>query len=548
MITEDINSLSREALVNIIKNLKKKYELEDVHILSAQIDHEDLLEAASDIIFVVDKDGNLIYRNSAWKTYFQPKGDEEIPMGRHYVNYLPMVEKERGASVFDSVIQEGFGIKEELMKTYDEKGMPLYFIISLSPIRDNNGRIMGLVGIMKNITERYLMEKRLKESSKNLEERIKEYIRQSEELKGLRDLNEEIINSAPIGIFILDPSGVVLSENPSLKTIMGRKPDETIAGENLFKHGGVSESILGELFEKCKNSKRTVKYVNASYVPIVGDRTLILNITMSPLMDENGIIKSIIVMVDDNTEQARVTDRMNRAERLSAIGFLASGIASELKIYINKMMMDLNFVENNVVENNPAYQYIQYLKDELDSIKNITEQLISLSSGTQREQKEICEINKAITMHPVDVMINRLRNDGFEISISLSDSNPTVFAAPSQIQQLFIQFLENAEEAMPDKGRIDISTDLIETENGKFSIFTVSDFGIGIPEENIQKIFQPFFTTKGKKATGLGLMITTTIVENMRGTMAVKSSPGEGTTVRIAIPSAEQQVQGKIEQ
>jgi len=333
----------------------------------------------------------------------------------------------------------------------------------------------------------------------------------------------------------MDPTGIMLSENPALKRIMGRKPDETIVGVNLLNHIGFKQAGFDKLFDEGIRTKKPMRINNANYVPYVGGIDLIINVTMDPILDKHGNVEKVIIMVEDNTEQAKMIQRTSKAERLSSLGFLASGVALELRNNLVQMAMDLNFVGNQVDKNSPAAEYVDSLKEELDGIKNISEQLLSLSI-TDEADKEICELGKMINNHPIDLMINRLRNDGFNVNVELPAEDPKVRASSNQIQQIIIQTLENAAEAMPDKGRIDLTVEPINTEKGKFVFLTITDHGMGISDENLKRIFQPFFTTKGKKATGLGLMIVSTIVENLGGSIGIKSRPGEGTSIKIALP------------
>ncbi len=220
---------------------------------------------------------------------------------------------------------------------------------------------------------------------------------------------------------------------------------------------------------------------------------------------------------------------------MSALGLLASGVASELKGHINKMVMDLNFVDTNVEEHSPAVEYVDSLKKELERIKTISEQLLALTIIDERD-KDACELNKIVTGHPIDVFTNRLKNEGVDVVINLSDESPEVVATPNQIQQLLIQFLENAEDAIEPDGRIEITVESVNTNNCLYAVLTITDNGMGIPEENMKKIFQPFFTTKGKKGTGLGLMIAMSIISNLGGTIGVKTEPGIGTSIRVVLP------------
>ncbi len=529
---KNLEDYSKEELIGEVGELREKIKRDCGPAGYNHIDFKTLLEATSDVVFVLDTDQNMIYRNSAWYDFFPRKEEEN---GKFYRNYIPENDIERTDFIFSSVLKEGKVYKNEIMKNITRGGDFIYFSISFSPIKDENEKIVGLVGIMKNITESFLTQKQLKESKKILEEKAVEQIKQSEEIKELRDLNDEIINNAPIGIFMMDPSGVMLSENAALRQMMGRGPDESIVGYNLMDYPEFKESGFGNLFEKCKREKKTVRANNKRYMPISGKREIIINITMDPIVNPSGIAEKVIVMVDDNTEQAEITERFQTAEKFSAIGLLASGVASELKDPINKMVMDLNFVYNNVGEDNPSREYLDAMKIALKKIKNMGEQLLSLSRPDEGD-KENVDINKLLTTHPFDVVYNRMKDDGFEVAISTTDANPSVKATPSQLRQIFSEIIENAEEAMPDKGKLTILTENISTDAGPFVIITISDTGIGMPEANMKRIFNPFFTTKGNEATGLGLLTASNVVENLGGFIGVKSLPGEGTSFRIMLP------------
>ncbi len=534
----NLNKCSKEELIQIITDLQLKNQIGTGQVDNQKIpiDYHSLVEASSDLIFVLDKEGNLIYINSSWNDFFHPSGDK--PIDGHYTKSIPSIEHERAAFVFDEIIHKGKTFENEMIKTHNQKGNKVYLTASLSPIRSDTGEIIGLVGIMKNITEKHLAEKKAKEYSRILEIKVKEQLKQQQELKNLRDFNEDIINHAPIGIFVMDPSGIVLSENLALKQIMGHREGDTMVGVNILNEPLFTESEFGKLYESCRAEKKTGQAFNIPYRAITSGRDIIINATVVPVMDSSNTIERIIFMVEDHTEQSIITNRVYEAEKLSALGILASGVASELKACINKMVMDLNFVDNNLEDGSPVSGYIDSLHHEVGRIKNITEQLVSLSTADE-EDKDICDLNKVLSSHQVDMMLKRLRSEGFDITVEAAQEPAPIRANQNQLQQLLIQFIENAEEAMPEKGSISITVQAAQAANGKFAILTITDTGIGIPEENLQKIFQPFFTTKGKQATGLGLMITSAIVQNLGGTIGLKSAPGMGTSFRIVLPIAE---------
>jgi two-component system sporulation sensor kinase A len=532
MKKKDLQKLSKEKLIDIIIGRADKGE---DPLVKLDLDFQSILEAASDIIFVIDRDGTLIYRNSVLEDLAISYTGKVL--GHHFTEYIPEPEKERARHVFDSVINDGVAFQNELIKTHDEKGNIFYFIINFSPIRSEGGDIQGLLGVIRNITESYLSEKKLKESSRIMNEKVQEQIRQSEELRKLRDLNEQIITRSPFGILTLDPSGIIIQENPAMRRILGLKEGETRIGLNLLEVEGIKKGGFDVLFGQCIREKRTMAVNGAPYTPISGDRELIFNVTLDPIHNNKGIITRIIVIIEDITEQTLMMKRSQYHEKLSSIGLLAAGVAWELKAPINEMIMDLNFLEKNIKKSNPAAGYVESLKNGIARVRNISEQLLSLS-GADQEEAEITTIHSILANHPLDVMLARLTKDGFHINVDFSDKIISVKAAANQLRQIFYQLIQNAADAMPDKGRIDISITSVISGGKEYASIKIEDSGIGISPERLKKIFNPFFTTKGEESTGLGLLIVMTITEILGGTIGVKSVPGKGTAFNVCLPLA----------
>jgi PAS domain S-box-containing protein len=536
MDAKELKSLTKEELINKLMECHEKSE-NQTRMLDLGIYYKYLAESASDVIFILDISGNFLFMNEAGERLSKHPRDKAI--GMHYTEYIAEIELDRAKHVFDAVLKDGKVFHNEKIKTYDRDGNTIYLLANFSPIRFEGGNIIGLLAILRDITEMHLMEKKLKENTRSLEERMKEKLQQTEEMKRLKTLNDEIIDKAPIGIFTMDPNGTMLSDNPALKEIMGHKPDETKIGVNFSEYSGFVESGLQGLLDEAVLRKQPVKQNNITYIPLSRDRKLNLNVRMNPLFDNKMNVKSVLVMVEDITEQMKITSKMQRAEKLSAMGLLANGVALELKVPLNLMTLDLNFIDKNINENSPMADYVKSLKGELERIKKITDQLLNLSKPVE-EAKEVFEIHKVITSHPIQATLNRLQKNGYKVTTSYTEESPRIKAMHNQLVQVLLHLISNAEDAMPDKGEIRISVDS-ETSNGiTFASITVEDTGIGIPEENLRNIFQPFFSTKGKKSSGLGLMVTYSIVENHGGTIGIKSAPGEGTSVRILIPVVEE--------
>lgn len=534
MDTKTLQTLSKEELIKIVEELQLQIALQSKGIPNMEVDYKHLVDAASDCIFVLDENGNVVYFNSAWKE-LAPYNIEEV-IGMHYSNIVSPSEIERASDAFSAVMSGKKEFHNEKFKTVDPNNNVIYFIANFTPVKSPEGKIIGILGILRKITEIHLLEKKLKDNSRRLEEKVKEQIEQAEELKRLKALNDEIINNAPIGIFTMDPTGIILSENNAIKEIIGFEQDKSITGINFTELPGFIKSEFQKTIDEVILYKKNRILKNMTFRPQASpDDERTLNLRFIPIFDNEKRVKSVMVMAEDVTEAAKIGRRMHRAEQLSAMGILAAGVAYEMKLPINLMTVDLNFIENNINETSPMRDYVKSMKDELIRMKSISEHLLNLSKPEETEL-EVFEIHKLITTHPIQIMLNRMQKNGYSITTQYPENGIKIKGIKNQLVQVLMHIITNAEEAMPDGGELRIAVESVQNSNGKFGVITIEDTGIGISQENIKKVFQPFFTTKGDKSTGLGLMVSYSIIENHGGILGIKSKPGEGTSIRIALP------------
>ncbi|HDP81161.1 MAG TPA: PAS domain S-box protein [Spirochaetes bacterium] len=534
--TRTLRSLSKDELIKLISDLQLRIALEDRGIPNLEVDYKYLLESASDVIFVLDNNGNLVYQNAAWQNLLPFKREDAL--GMHYSLSIPAIELDRASTIFEAVIKGEKEIRNERFKTLDKFGNEIYLSANLSPIRSGSGTPLGLIGILRNVTDMHLMEKKLRENSRRLEEKIKEQISQAEELRQLTALNEDIIANAPIGIFTMDPTGIILSENPAFKAIVGADSATTGIGADVTRLPGFRGEEFGRILDDVMLKGRPHKLKNISYTPTgAPDDGKTLNLTLTPILDGEKKVKSILVMVEDVSEAARIGKRIHRAEQLSSMGLLAAGVAYELKMPLNLMTMDLGFIENNISEDSPMRDYLKSMKDELARVKQIIQQLLNLSRPPE-EEKEVFEIHKLVTSHPIQIVLNRMQKNGYSVITGYPEISVSVKGIKNQLTQVLLHIIANAEDAMPDGGELKITVDSTEHHGQTYATITLEDTGMGISPENINKVCRPFFTTKGDKSTGLGMMVSSSIIENHGGSIGIKSTPGEGTSIRIILPAA----------
>jgi len=226
---------------------------------------------------------------------------------------------------------------------------------------------------------------------------------------------------------------------------------------------------------------------------------------------------------------SRAYERNLQAERLATIGKGAAHIAHEIK---NPLMLIGGFskqVLESLEPENPNRKKLQIVTDEIRRLESLLVDVSDFARMTQ-PQKSIQNIND-VALDVYNLMSGELQKQGIEFTKSLRPDIPSSSFDPRQLKQILINLAKNAVEAMPHGGKLDIATDM----EGKTIKIRVTDTGKGIPGENLQDIFNPFFTTK-PKGTGLGLAISRKIIEDHGGSVEIKSKVGEGTTCIVNLP------------
>lgn len=252
--------------------------------------------------------------------------------------------------------------------------------------------------------------------------------------------------------------------------------------------------------------------------------------TIVPLLNEQGKPYQYVSFRIDITERKKTEDLIRRADKVAAIEQMASAIAHEIRNPLAAISWSVQALESKSAED---VERIGLISSELQRIDSIVEQFLLLA----KPQIVSFQHNDITIVLGMAVSLMRIHAGKKNIRIVTEFENdiPIVWCERNQIEQVFINILKNAIEAMPDGG--DIHVQLVkDTEKGV--IIRVSDEGVGIPNEQIANIGNPFYTTK-EKGTGLGLMVSDKIVQAHQGTLSIRSELNKGTIVEITLPAAD---------
>jgi two-component system NtrC family sensor kinase len=236
-------------------------------------------------------------------------------------------------------------------------------------------------------------------------------------------------------------------------------------------------------------------------------------------------------------ERRRIEQILFDSEKLAATGRLAASIAHEINNPLKAIKNSLYLLSSKIAPDNPNYKFLEIATKETDRVSRILRQML----GFYRPPKmEPTDINRLVE-DAEGLVEKHLRQNRVRLENDLDPRVPPVVASADQLKQVLLNMLLNAQQAMPEGGNIYLSTRVAHGADQEFLLtdsvhIVIRDTGKGIPEEILPHIFEPFFSTKDEKGTGLGLWVSYGIVQNHGGSIRVRSREGRGTTFSIALP------------
>ena len=355
------------------------------------------------------------------------------------------------------------------------------------------------------------------------------------ELKLLKEFNESIIESINVGLLAVDLEGRVTRMNSALEHILGLARDQAIGKrvEELF-----SEDFADTLRQVLGNDRwrlREIRNIYKIHTATRAGQTLVLNIAIAPLQDPQEQTGALVV-VEDVTSRIRLEEQLQQREKLSSIGLLAAGVAHEVNTPLTGVSSYTQMLLGMLPEADPKHALLQKVRRQAERATNIVNNLLNFSrTGGATEFAEV-DIHRVLD-DTLQLLEPQLRSNQIEIVRAYPKDQQLVFGNSGKLQQIFTNLLLNARDAIPNGGNIRISTTNGDNDS---LIIEIADSGIGIAPENVAKIYDPFYTTKGVgRGTGLGLAVSYGIVQEHSGHISVESIPGRGTTFRITLPTSD---------
>lgn len=404
-----------------------------------------------------------------------------------------------------------------------------------SPIRDGKDEIVGVVLVFSDQTE----------------ERKAQYA-----LQEAKEFAESIVATIREPLIVLDAQLRVISVNHCFCQSF-QVEEEEAAGRQIYDLGNRQWDIprLRELLEYILPQNTSFSDFKVEHhFEHIGKRIMLLNARR--IYHEANKTRMILLSIEDITERSRLEEQYRQAQKLEAVGLLSGGVAHDFNNLLTVILGYGEVILQRLHKDDPLRQDINRILNACHQGASLTHQLLAFSRK-QTLQPEVIELNRLVDNQ--QKLLRRLIGENIDFITTLADDLGRVKADVGQIEQVIMNLVVNARDAMPEGGKLVIETANVEldreyskghisVEPGKYVMLAITDTGVGMDKETQMKIFEPFFTTKEMgRGTGLGLSTVYGIVKQSGGHIWVYSEPDKGTTFKIYLPRTEDAPTARVE-
>jgi two-component system, sporulation sensor kinase E len=485
------SNICNKHYMSIFRNITEKDIIEKKLKKSEQIFSE-LFDQTMDAIVFWDDNGVIFRVNDSACKIFESKREHLV--GRHISTYVYKKDKNFEAIV-DAFKQKG-EVRDELLYYMPNEQVKLLEFTARRHSRQGYN-----ITIFRNISERWRIEKELRKS----EEKFRKIFEGS--LDGMILWNK-------LGFADINEIGSKILELPKEK-LLSLTVDQIL--KVIPENNGKLSDHIGAVMQNGQDK---------TIVPIAFEAGKIKYIEF--LTRKNLYSNLHLTIFRDITEHLELQEQIRKSDTLNVVGELAAGIAHEIRNPMTAMKGFIQLLQDSVKEDFSTY--FNVITSELKRIENIITEFLVLAKP---QALKYCKQNvNGIMQETLELLTAQALLDNIQFHSFFKEEEFLIYCEGNQLKQVFINIIKNALEVTPDGGQIYVQ---IKREGKDYIRISIKDLGIGIPEEKIKRLGEPFYTTK-ERGTGLGLMVSYKIVEEHKGWVEVDSVEGKGTTFHILLP------------
>ncbi len=498
-------------IIIFISSIKLEFENLATNYAFVKNREDLILNSITEGVCWVDVKGNIVFANKSAKYILGFMEDEDITG----LNFHKLVHGNR-KDIPDKCAIE-ITLKNGVCNLYRNEtfvrknGTTIPVAVFTSPIVQNK-KIIGAVVTFIDLTHE---------------------VKQQEEIKKYKT----IIEQAKMVVVITDKDGNIQYVNPEFERVTGYKRDEAVGQNPRILKSGVHPKSF---YENLWNTILSGKMWEGEFINKKKDGTLYNEeANIFPIFNKKGEITNFVAIKKDITKSKKLEEQLIHAQKMEAIGRLVGGIAHDFNNILTIVSGYAEMLEAVTEKNSKQYDYVVKIIEAVDRTKDLISKLLAFSRKQEIKPKPV---NIVEEIKNLEKMLRRLIPEDINLKFSYKVDSLIIFIDPSQIEQILINLVVNAKDAIYEKKDPKIKEIVVSIEETifrgrKFALISVKDTGKGIPKEIQKKIFEPFFTTKKAGiGTGLGLSTVYGIVMQNKGYVTVESEVGKGATFYIYLP------------
>jgi PAS domain S-box-containing protein len=483
--------------------------------------YEQLLFNFPTMMHAMDGSGRLNSVNRQWCKILGYHPSDV--MGRSFNELLTAQSRSHLiTTIYPKYLQTGLCRNEEMF-VHRKDGTLATVMLSMNAYRGDKGRIERSICILQDVTEHKIAEI----ASTRSDQRFR-----------------AAFAFATHGMVLVSPTGQIEMANTAFYDMIGRSDadqsalafDETLHRDDRGQFlNGMRQLLLGEI--PCL--KQELRFITSD------DGVTHGSTSVSMVKNENSEIEQLVVQIVDVTDKKLNAKRLNHAQRMEAIGQLTGGLAHDFNNLLTIIMGNMQLLEGKLLGDEKATKRVNEALDAARKGSDLTRQLLAFARKQELEPQEV-QVNDLVV--GMESLISRTLGENVELRVDIAEGSLKVLIDPSQLESSILNLAINARDAMPDGGRLTIETQLAyldqeyaekypEVSPGHHVLVAVSDNGSGMSQDLLEKVFQPFFTTKeAGKGTGLGLSMVYGFIKQSGGHITIYSEVGHGTSVKMYLP------------
>jgi PAS domain S-box-containing protein len=499
----------------------------DTHVSAERF--ELLVNSVTDYaIYMLDPNGYVATWNPGARRFKGYEAEEII--GRNFSTFF--TDEDRAAGVPERALRtaaevgrfeaEGWRVRKD--------GTRFWVNAVLDPIRDDSGKLLGFAKITRDDTEKRQAGLALLESERRFRTLV----------QGVKDY----------ALYMLDPDGRVSNWNTGAQAIKGYKADE-IVGQHFSRFYTDEDRAAGEPARALATALAEGKYENEAWRVRKDGTRFWANVVIDPIHDEEGRLVGFAKITRDVTDRRRAAEELEEAraalfqsQKLQALGELTGGVAHDFNNLMTVIRGSADLLSRPGLSEDKRARYLKAIIDTADRAATLTSHLLAFGRR-QALNPEVADLN--VRLDAFAEMIARTLGGKVEVKLDLAPSLPRVEVDLAQLETALLNAAFNARDAMPDGGRLTLTTRRAPGEAGEVMV-EIADTGTGMTAEVRDRAFEPFFTTKPVgEGTGLGLSQIHGFAAQAGGRAEIRSAAGEGTAIRIVLPATDQPLRGAVE-